>query len=533
MTVHLCRDFLTQPNALAPGTNLYVMSMFLNHVLGFTVHAQTNFDLSSYQIVAGSPATGASASINQGAGQEYAVNIPASIYTLSSADIGRILVLKSQNFPLHNSGLFRIQSVAGTFATIDYRSSEFPPSDNGINWKIYENEVAASVTGSWNSGSNGRIGEYNTRLTAQASRIILKSPESYSSWLVRLCMESGTDVTSSCPVGMTIAPGLKITDIDTFSDFNEYCLHGPMFYNTSSIVYRGSAVGLQPSLVNNRWARGQWRVFIVGDDETGTTSIVTRLVLPFSGAGSSWASFGIPHDEDPLLKIRYTEKEQFARVFVIGSSVASSSISWRRAGYHTDSDLMGVAWSIAKRPTPLVVSSYTDISNQSIAVRDLSTADNTPFGGGQTELIDVELIAGTLHSMNDVADVPVFGYEPRRMGLVPYVKQGRSNFGNWKVSANASWLHTEGGVYLRWGGPILSGTIAGSSVIELSSSLATFGFGSSTQDANDPSFDPEQEPVVEERADKDAARFRKTYSFYRQEQRIVGVVKMGSNKSKP
>jgi hypothetical protein len=535
--IHLCRDFLTLSGSTAPGTNVYLLSIFLQNVLDFTPMSMVSFPFTSasYLLAAGAFDSGLSASINKGAGSEYKVQIPTSSYLLSSQDVNRILTLKSKVHPKANSGLFRITAVdlALNQATIDYRSSQFPPSEDGLRWRIFEAENAVSVTGSWRSGSNGYQGKYNSNLTnSSTSRIVLRSPEAFSFWQVRLCMESNIDTSlGACPIGMTISPGLNVRSDSP--DFDVQGLHGPMIFNSLSASYRGSAVGITPSVIGNQWARGQWRINIIGDDETGTTTMLTRI-SSFLGAGHSWASFGIPMDEDPILKRRLDPNDQIQRLFVVGLSVPSASaINWRSAGYHVDSDVMGVAWSDYNQPIPCVVSSYADNSNQTTHVRNASNSADSPFLKA-TELLDVDLVAGTMFATDNLSSSIVYAHQPKRLGTLPFLKQGRSNFGNWTISGDvsSSWLHTENGVYLQWGGPPPTGLSVGSMVYELSSTFATDNAGTMMVSINDPSFDPFVAPFTAETVDKDAARYRKTYSYFRQEQRNMSVVKMGSNPSK-
>lgn len=536
MTIHLCRDFQTLSGSSAPGTNMYLLSIFLQNVLGFGPIAMTNFPFTSgsYLMAFGPFNSQLSASINKGSGKEKQVYIPTASYLLSSNDVNRILTLKSQAYTRSNSGLFRITAVdvVNNYATIDYRSTQNPPVEDGLQWKIFEKET--SIANSWSSGSNGYVGKYNSNLAnAQASRIVFKSPEPYSAWKLRLCLESNVDIISgACPIGFTAAPGLK-PRTDT-PDFDTLGLHGPMLFNSTSSIYKGTAIGITPGPIGGKWSQGQWRVNIIGDDLTGTTTMLTRIVS-FPGAGHSWMSFGIPNDEDPLLKLRLDTNDQVQRLFVVGLSVPSASaINWRNAGFHADSDVMGVAWSDYNHPIPCVVSSYADNSNQVTQVRDATNRANTPFLGA-TELIDVELLAGTLPMTDNASGSSIYEFEPRRLGNVPFLKQGRSNFGNWSISndVSSSWLHTENGVYLQWGGPPPTDASVGSMVYELSSTLLSDNAGSSLAPINDPSFDPFVSPLIPESDDTDAARYRRTYSYYRQEQRIVTVVKMGSNPSKP
>jgi hypothetical protein len=258
--------------------------------------------------------------------------------------------------------------------------------------------------------------------------------------------------------------------------------------------------------------------------------MVTRLVS-FPGASNNWVSFGTPLDVD-LTTI--DDDSIMSRLFVVGHSVASASIVWRRSGYHIHSGVMGMAWGRESRPVPLVVSSYADSSNQSTHIRDDSNRANSPFLNA-TELLDIDLVAGTLYATNNISDPHLYTFEPRRLGLLPYLKQGRTNYGDWTAAGGAvssSWLHTENGVYLMWGGPPPSGSLTGSMVVELSDSLASQGAGFSLSSINDPATDPETPVITLVQNDKDATRFRKTYSYYRQEPRLISVAKMGSNPSK-
>ena len=145
---HLTRDFLTISSASSPGTNMYALSIFLVGCGGYSLVGQTNFNVSSgsFQVAGGS-----GASINLITSSVY-VAIPSSTHLVSSADLNRILVLKSTTYPTFNSGLFRVNGIdLGTNAVkIDYRTSTSPPSESDLNWGLFVDEITASV--SWRSG---------------------------------------------------------------------------------------------------------------------------------------------------------------------------------------------------------------------------------------------------------------------------------------------------------------------------------------------------------------------------------------------
>jgi len=124
MVVHLCRDYLTQnvTTGNRPWINSYVSSIFLRRILSFTYVGDTNYNINAVgQLLfatgdttptANTPTfpVGNKAGIaNNGAAIE--VSIPVSVRGVISADIGRILVLKSPLYPYRNSGLFLITAL--------------------------------------------------------------------------------------------------------------------------------------------------------------------------------------------------------------------------------------------------------------------------------------------------------------------------------------------------------------------------------------------------------------------------------------
>lgn len=558
MTLHLCRDFQTLPTASCPGTNMYASAIFLYHVLGFTFIQHRNFPLQSSSYEKGGitllSGTLLFASINSGSTTgSYQVAIPTASYQVSDFDVNRILALKSDLYPKANSGLFRITSASITqnFITIDYRVNVgvMPPADNHLRWRIYEAETIIKNT--WSSGSNMtgsltgsslRFG-YNTwdagsagSLPASASRVFLQSPDT-SLWQVRLCLESDFDVKSgSCQVGLTFAPGYY-TATPPYESPNNKTLHGPLFFNATESLLRGTAVGLGPLMVNNNWTTGSWRITMLGDDETGTFIIINRgVTLPASG----WAAFGLPED-DHLFPNIAPDPNTMKRLFVMGSPRAQGSLDWR-------SDFVAptqanpppvncVVWSDIEQPGPGALSSFADIFNQTTAFRSLPNAGTTSFGG-YVEVVDVEILGGVFDTIQAPTTASRFQFMPRRVGRFPLARQGTSNYVTWShspdnpgdVGAGPRWLHTERGIFLPWGGPAMSGSSTGALVWPISGSQYD-GEGLISYLGNTIGADPEPEPPVVPH-DIDATRYRKTYSYFRQPVVATGVVKGGSNKPK-
>lgn len=530
MTIHLCRDFKTLPSASFPGTIMYALSAFMHSVLDFGTLAYTNFNLLSYK-----QSFGTAASINTGLGGEYEVLIPSASYVVTSSDVDRILALKSIAWSRHNSGLFRISSVdIGINALIiDYRSTEFPPAETGLTWAIFSSEN--EVSGTWSSGSKGGDG-YASRYPASASRIILKSPETVSNWLVRLTLESLKDVQGAAQTGFSIAPGFNS---DEWGDFpiGEEHLHGAMFYDSTSSLHAGLTIGpSQFNTSNIEWTKGVARFNIIGDDETGSTGIVIR---GSSSIDSTWSAFGVPDDDDQFQKTRLFEKEQIKRLFVLGLArnlTGSSNLTWR-FDYQDRAVLNGLAWGDTCSPVPCIASSYFPAANDTTSELNVelwhqSNAANNPWTNS-TDLIDVELLVGSFDGFGDFSLGKVIELLPRRLGQLPFFKMGRANFGNWTLglvgSQSSSWLHTSGGVYMNWGGPRPTDISFGSNVILLESAAASSSFGLLMSDPRDPGDDLTVITSPGPGHDIDSVRFRKTYSYFRQEPRLIGIEKKGSN----
>ena len=83
---------------------------------------------------------------------------------------------------------------------------------------------------------------------------------------------------------------------------------------------------------------------------------------------------------------------------------------------------------------------------------------------------------------------------------------------------------------MEWGGPLPADMTQGPDVILLEATAASSSTGLLLTDPVDPGEDPFTEEI-EFAKDIDAVRYRKTYSFYRQEPRLVDFVKGGSNPS--
>jgi len=506
---------------------MYALTIFLVGCGGYSLVGQTNFDIrsGSFQVAAG---VGASI----GGSVPVLVHLPTGSHVVSAADFNRILALRSAARPLANSGLFRVigWATASNSLSVDYRSTAAPVAESNLSWQLFIDEVAAAQ--SWRSGSNGTAGYGSFSpagdVSSSASRIVLKSPDP-SSWQVRLCLESDHDVSGSCPSGFSIAPGFNGNGNGDFTEApagrepwygQRLHLHSAMFYNTSDPKYLGTVVGLSPAL----GVTGSWRISMMVDDLTGSCAIVNRNVsLP--GSGSGWAAFGLCEDEtsvpapnnagDPSLNVR--------RLFVAGSSNRASNLTWT-SQFHVDNNVQVVGFGRRGYPVPGVLSCYSDISNPGNTHARYLTSSADSAWTGTTELLDVEVLIGTVDQAASASAQPVFPLQPARLGRLPMLMQGRANATQWAVYG--TYYHTVDGVYLSWGGPAPTDAASGSGVNVASGSLA-LGQGVGVFAAADPGSDPISSPASPRVDLVDATRYRKTYSYYRQVPVVAKVIKGG------
>lgn len=443
MTVHACRDFLTLGNPTTiyqPYSALYLLACFLRGVLGHVHVGNTNFAIDGATLLKGS---GAAGSLNQGAGNEYAFS--PNGYTVSSADIDRILAIKSNSYPLLNSGLFRVVAVdtANNWLIVNYRSADVPPAETGLTWRLQVNTSIA--VGSFLTGGNGLAGTYQSQGAATASRLILQSPHS-SNWQVRLCAESTAENTSTTTV-TTIAPGFGGTVAGDFAVAGQH-LHGPYYFNTNDSNFLGSAPGWSPAALGT--SGGQYRVYMWGDDSTGSCIAVARNVF---GGSNSWCSFGLCEDEELPLPPKNVQ-----RLFVLGATSRTNNftgtIGW--AFGNVQSFLQsGVGFGLSNQPISAIVSTYYNLAGGA-HIRNDSVAGDNPYLAA-SELLPVDVIVGTLDAPANNTQGQYLQLEGRRLGRFPIARLGRSNYGAFMTSTDATraWFHVTDGIFLPWQGSIL------------------------------------------------------------------------------
>ena len=455
MTVHICRDFLTLTNAVCPTSNMYLAMLFMTGVLGFTRVSHTNFGINPQQ--SGSVANNRGASINLGAGKEFYVAVPTASYTVpASADNGKILVLKSLNFPRHNSGLFRVLSgsVADNAFIVEWRSpgGNFPPIESGslsgsLDWMLFGDERSLATSETFTDNGAAGNGYQTFGPTCTYPRGIWQSP---MGWQVRICAESNDDRWNigSWNTGNTFSVGVSGSANGDFPVGGQHT-HGGLYWNDNEQNRRnGQQVGMDPLLAGfSSWTAGQWRCYMWGDDQTGSVVFFNRNVT-IGGDAMLW--FGMPENEPTPVPANIAH-----RVFVVGDSNQNNpgGATWN-IGTKNEYSYSGQAFGFSGQPISCVFNTYT-IMYENQHPKSFVTTDNPLLGA--TELIPVELMAGTWTTQY-IRSTPTgqnMNLEPRRMGTAPMARLGRTNFGNYTLStdANRSWIHFLAGIYMMWGGP--------------------------------------------------------------------------------
>lgn len=539
MTIHLCRD-IQLGGALGGLTSSYdsmwTVMVFLQGALGYkfsssagnptlippayadTVvpyYSATQTGPNSWTFAQHSSSilnlTNGSCFINLGADKENFVqfstdvlNLSAAAYPIGYPDISgafpagtnfwlyKWLCLKSNEFPLANSGIFLITSASfsDNAVVIDYRASTGsypmqqtsslataslwlpPPGSDTFNYGR-----TADTWGAWNTMTDNGLGlnRYSTSGSgATFPRVILDSPSPLG-WQLRLCIEATPDRLNFHDPALSMIPGYGGTNGDfpegKFLTTSSLHLHVNAWHNTSSIWTSYTASpgqsGIRPGLDRYRvnapriWetgvnARFRGRLYIWGDDETGNCAIFLRNQ---ENIENCFMIFG--QAEDPPVPSHGDHPVH--QLFAVGNTYGNvSDIDWR-SGEYNYLGVGGCAYSLDKRLGPIscVMAPLMSIA---FASNEWSTFDapwmfdlratSSSFAGGARELIPVDLYAGTWDNAYIVAHPPNLSYEPRRLGYVPIARMGcATGQAEWATADDdKTWFHVKNGFYLPWGG---------------------------------------------------------------------------------
>jgi hypothetical protein len=471
MTIYLCRDYPTQFTTEYQGDIAqWVLALFLKDVLGYTVVGSTNFTANFTPLASGTASPNL-AGINYGStggsggGTAYfEVGVPSGVYTVSAADVQRVLVLKSPANPTFNSGVFLIQGVdtVNNRFIIDYRTADpgsntFPPPEaggtTGIQWWLYGNDSSVPATRSSNGGTG-----YHGYGTSTNSRIILQSPHA-TAWQVRLCSEATNDQYSSggCNPN-TVAPGFggnASGDFPTGASAGKH-LHTALFWDTLN-----TNQGADPTrvFVPGYTAFGSSnltvRITIIGDDGGQAVAIFVRKLQPSGTLNPGFAIFGLPDNEPTPLPTDNT-----MRLFALGwvdpqNSGQNISIGWF-TGEVSVANMQGNGFSSLGVPVSAAPGlwAYIEGNGQGASPIASGNASDNPFLSG-TELTDVDIWVGTQQTWNAGTYNYAYPLEPRLIGTVPMLRAGRQNFTTFSSTTDAgrAWYHHQNGVYMTYNGP--------------------------------------------------------------------------------
>ncbi len=481
MTTHLSRDYVTQLiNANARGlVPAYLLAVFLRRVLGYSYVGDTNFPINPIGALliatgdttpTGSPTwtTANKAGINNGAGA-YHVTIPSAVHTVAAGDVGRILALKSTANPTFNSGLFLITAIdtPNNAFVIDWRSTDTPPAETqSLLWYLYAADSSTPATG----GGNGTSSGYQGQTTAATPRLILQSPH-VTAWQVRITIESTPDLVTGIPY-WTVAPGYGGNASGDFPVGGQH-LHGALWFNTPSTTTQvtNSVLGLTVGAGDLNATNMKYRVWIIGDDGGQAVAVLARDGGGSIAAGPFSLYFGLCDNEPTPLPLN-----PVSRLFVIGSGTTAGSFPYAlnqmQWAVSTCQALpaaftnAGTAFSVlGGTPIPATPSTWTYVTANNAMGNGpfLDGAQNpgdSPFISA-TELLSVEVVAGAIFNWNSTTNPisnPYQNIGPRTLGTVPFLRQGRSNFGNFTTTTDVgkAWMHFQNGVYMIYGGPTVT-----------------------------------------------------------------------------
>lgn len=469
MATHLLRDYQNQKFNSSTGTPdqiIWIASIFCRRVLGYSVVGQTNWDLeSSTYLKASGMGVGQRAGINFGPNNKYEVSIPLGVRAVTVQDVGRMLVMKSNANPRHNSGIFLITglNVPDNRYIVDYRSTDDPPAEavDSIQWWIYEHD---GIFPNNRTTPGGVLGEYRGHGAAcTCSRVILQSNHS-TQWQARFMMEhtlewrAGFEPNSVETTNIwTIAPGFGGNSIGDFAVGGEH-VHSPLWWNSND----QNRCGQQPGLGNVLGFRAlgqqeQFRMYMIGDDEGHGLYIAVRRPfgpVPF-GVFSHWQfQIGVCEDEPTPLPVRPVR-----RLFVMGNNSPSNSSQLSILNVANSFHYHGLTQGFNGQPVTANLANWSFIETNAAVSLGNSGAPFYNTNGGDNpftqaiDLLPVEVVAGFGENWYSQSNNRVHQFEPRLMGTLPWIKSGRSTLPMWSATADLGWFHLTYGVYMMWGGP--------------------------------------------------------------------------------
>lgn len=282
----------------------------------------------------------------------------------------------------------------------------------------------SSGNGNYTSGGLvSRVGYSGGDNTGPNSKVLLQSPHS-TGWQVRIALESFN--TSAIMPYSSVSLGYGGSAQGDFA-VGGVTTHTAQFFDQ----YHASGSAYQYTITGASNESDAPRITIVGDDNGRSVFLYARI----QAAGSNGIlTFGLPDNEPTPLPINNN------RPFVYGSINANTqdwgTIQMRYGGFSfnagltyrdTNPELCAIAGFINADASSSVVPNYS------------SNAGDCPFTT-TTELLPWEVWGGVATDTVSYAlpypagGITVYTVNPRFMGTAPFIRQGRTNFGNFTLS---------------------------------------------------------------------------------------------------
>ncbi len=383
------------------------------------------------------------------------VVLPATLFVNSATNYSTVLT----NLYVHSSSGIQKCTWSGTSASAGGKVAL-----TGITGGVGTVSIGNAI---YDNTSNGNTtSQYRGNGTSSAPRIILQSPVSLG-WQVRICHEAVDDNGSTassqsaeCPM-ITMIPGFGGNASGDFLVGGPH-VHAPLYLNSNNNNLQGGSPGFGDNLnFPNGTTSEPYRITIAGDTDGYGLTILGRRPGNATAPRSYLMTFGMCESEALPLP-----PNNEARLFAIGSGNSQSSgnnlndISWYPGNIGTGGTCQGITQSPAFGSIAVPSAICTSLlcyafgnGSQGSPIFDGSAGDTPWFGG--VELFPVDIISGTFNTWNNSA-VTNLGFpltQGRFLGTIPHIREGRTNFTEYSVTADLVAQHVRRGLWMLWGGP--------------------------------------------------------------------------------
>jgi hypothetical protein len=320
---------------------------------------------------------------------------------------------------------------------IDYRGNgdtALVEAADTVPWYLYDKDINCPVNGAVNTSS---AGQYRGSGNSTTPRLILQSPHAIG-WQVRICNETSTDTqTTFITSAITFAPGFVGSSIGDFP-INGRHLHGGLYYDTSNEIFN-TGIGCG----DNAGTGPQYRYTMVGDDTGQSVHIFARRPLNATSPPAFYLTFGFPDNEPFPFPL-----DNVGRLYCLGNAYSNNVGNSRlndiclQVGHGTNGAIQGATMSLynfgPKSCSPAILA-YVTGNNQFAGPAFDAQAGDSPWTSS-TEVLPVDLVSGVTQTWDNAISTQAFPYEPRVIGTLPFIRSGRTNFGDFVLATDTgSW----------------------------------------------------------------------------------------------